>query len=363
MNTTKTANVVLGLAAVLASGCNKKSADGEAGAGGGGSRPAAFAAWMPANASAAWQGAWASRMTLQASDKDYSSMAGDPIALEITGDKATAFDGKREHELGFVIDSPCSVRFSEPLTEGGMKGGTAFHDMLFVLDGDKVLIENGSVGLRKGKAAIVCHSMQNVTHVLDDKGTCTAHELGFDKEWEATPATCTWSTKDGKDVLTIAGDRTTTLIANGDRLEAEDFGRWVKYHQRATDYAAAKAAVIAELKATDPGEQAKAAGGKVGETGTVASLQATYGADRSWKGKPVEVTGLYLNANSSSGGGAARYNAILVESEAHRKITLTCHTAAEVTGFTQYEKVTARGTVDESFGRAELRDCTLAKAE
>ena len=357
--------LMAGLATALIGGCgNKKKSEG--GGTGGATAPAAFKAWTPAGAAKAWEGAWSSRLTLKMGG--VTSMAGDPAALEIKGDQATAFDGAKEHQLGFEIAAPCVARFSQPLTEGNLKGGTAYHEMRFLLEGDKLLVGSGAAGYRKGKAAVVCsEGMKGGVHILDDQGACATWDKKFG-DWERTPTTCTWSQQDGNDVLTIGtGDWAPVVVARGDLLESDQFRQFVRegYHQPAADYAAAKAAVSAQLKADDPGEKAKAAGGKVGETDTVVSLQASYGADKSLKGKPLEITARYLNSNSATGGGQTTHNVILVDSKEQyqaSKLTLTCHTREAVTGLTQYDRVIAKGTIDEGFGTAELRDCTVTKA-
>jgi hypothetical protein len=362
--------IMIGLCAALGAGCSKKSETSGSSTGdktGGDDKtaamPAEVAAWMPKGATEAWQGAWASRLTLRTSGT--ISMAGDPAAIEVKGDKARVFDGKTESELGFAIDSPCTASFKQTITEGSMKGGTSTHTKQFLLKDGKVIAAEGAVGYRKGKTAIVCTSGMDKLATLDEAGKCKTWSMMFDK-WQSKDTTCTWSTADGKDVLTVGtGDWSTKVIADGDLLQSEQFSDAVKQglHVQAKSYDEAKATVTAKVKENDPGEQAKAAGGKVGDTSTIVSLGATYAADKaSLEGKPLELTAQYFSSSSSTSNGVTSYAVSLVDSKDSTKLTLTCYTKEEVKGFKQYDKLTVKGTVKESFGRPSLEPCTVAKA-
>ena len=365
--------IMIGMCAAIGAGCSKKTepSGGSAGSGGGGGdkagaaagMPAEIAAWMPKGANEAWQGAWASRLTLRTSGT--ISMAGDPAAIEIKGDKARVFDGKTEQELGFVIDSPCSASFKQAITEGSMKGGTSSHSKQFLLKDGKLLAGEGAVGYRKGKAAIVCMSGMDKLVTLDDKGACKSWNMMFD-EWKSKDTTCTWSTVDGKDLLTVGtGDWSSKLVADGDLLQNEQFSDFVKQglHVQAKSFDEAKATVSGAVKANDPGEQAKTAGGKVGDTSTIVSLGATYAADKaSLEGKPLELTAQYFSSSSSTSNGKTNYSISLVDSKDATKFTLTCYTQEEVKGYKQYDKMTVKGTIKESFNRPSLEPCTVVKA-
>lgn len=319
--------------------------------------PAAFAAWMPKNAPLAWQeGAWTSRLTLRTSGT--MSMAGDPAAIEIKGDKAKVFDGKTEHTLDFEMASPCTVAFKKKEADGAVY---TFTKGYVLGENGKLLVADGHAGYRKGKSAFVCGMGEFIT--LDDKGECLSWKQKFGTEWKSEAAKCEWTQVDGKDALK-AGDM--TLIADGDLLQSQQFSDMVKkgYHTAAKSFDEAKEAVTRMVKENDPVEIAKAAGGKVGETNTVASLMATFGTDRkSVEGKEVEVTALYLNSNQSTSNGKTTHNAILVDKQGDMKLTLTCNLDAEVKGLKQYDKVKAKGTVGESFDKAALDKCTLTKAK
>lgn len=190
-------------------------------------RPATFDAWMPVGAAAAWQGAWISRLTLSLTAAD--SVPGDPIALDIHGATATAIDAGREHQLRFAVIAPCAVQFAQPIrVEGSINGGTAYHGAQFVMSGGTLRVGRGAAGYRKGKTAVVCSEGRNAgVHVLDEHGVCTTWQDWFDR-WESKPAICTWSQRDGHDVLTIgSGEWAPELIARGDVLESEQFTDYV----------------------------------------------------------------------------------------------------------------------------------------
>jgi hypothetical protein len=352
-------------AALIAAGCGGKKDDG---GGGGGTTdngkdpaasglPAELSGWMPANAKDAWQGAWSTRMTLR--ETKTMSMAGLPAALEVSGDKAKGFDGKDEHQLGFAVASPCTASFTQQI--GG--GATASHTKTFLIRDGKLQVGEGAAGYRKGKTAIVCTPGMDGIFVVDDKG-CVAWSKRFDK-WDSKPSECAWSSDGGKDMLSLGkGDWARKVVAEGDVLVSDQFVEETKLTTKAGSYDEAKADVIAKVKEKDPGEQAKAAGGEVGKTDTVASLAATYAADSaSLDGKPLEITALYFSSGSMTSNGKTTRSLTLIDSKEQNKITLSCYLAGEIpAGLKQYDKVTVKGTVKESFGTAALEDCVAEKA-
>lgn len=352
--------MIVGLFAAACGGKKDDSATGSAKAteGGGGAdasgMPAEVSAWMPKDAAAAWQGTWSSRLTLRTSGT--MSMAGDPVALEIAGAKVKAFDGKQEHALGFELESPCSVDFTRE--EGGMKQSFGKH---FLVKDGALRVGEGAVGYRKGKTALACTVSEGVV-VVGEAGCKGYKKLG--DTWRDKPLECAWSSDGGKELLTIGkGDWATKLRADGDFLVTDQFEEETKFTTKAASFDEAKAAVTAKVKANDPGEQAKAAGGKVGDTSTVTGLQATFAADQAaTKGKAVEVTGLYFSSGSMTANGKTTHTLSVIDSKDSSKITLTCTLEGEAPDLRQYDKVTVKGTVGESFGKASLEACTVAKA-
>lgn len=219
------------IAAALLAGCDRRgSADNLTTR-----RPATFDAWMPVGAVAAWQGAWSTRLTLSLTAED--AQPGDSIALHIDGGSATAVDRGREHPLRFAVIAPCAVQFAQAIRiEGSTSGGTAYHGAQFVMTDGRLRIGRGAAGYRKGKTAVVCSEGRNAgVHVLDEHGVCTTWQDWFDR-WESKPATCTWSRRDGHDILTIGtGEWAPELVARGDVLESEQFTDYVAdgyFHRR-----------------------------------------------------------------------------------------------------------------------------------
>jgi len=235
----------IAVAAAALVGCKKKDdAGGGAAKGVDSDLPEEIARWMPANAQQLWQGTWQARLTLKTSGA--MSMAGDPAAITIKDDKATAFDGKDEKQLDFAIKKPCEAAFMLKTPDGA----TYTFSKKFAINNGKLEVGEGAVGMRKGKAAVICANGMDALYTLDDAGKCLAWS-DFGHSWKSKPATCTWSQKDGKDVLTAGqGDFAPTLVADGDLLKSEQFAGEAKDLQfkPAADYAAAKQWATDEAK-------------------------------------------------------------------------------------------------------------------
>lgn len=356
--------IVIGLSLV---GCSKKPSDGGSGgtAAGGGGVPGAFATWIPKDAAALWQGAWATRMSSLASSKrTHTTMAGDPVAIDVKGNKATVWDGELETAMDFAVRTPCKARFAEPITAGSLKGGTAYHEVIYVVQSGTIVQGSGAAGYRNGKTAVVCaEGINSGVTIVDDKGACTTWSERFG-QWESKPDTCTWSQDRGKDVLTIGtGEWTTKVQTDGDVLTSEQFRDFVKYTKRAKDYADAKAQVQVAIDEADPTKQALMAGGVVGKTDTIVSLIATWGSDKSLTGKPFEITAQWMNSTTGSSNGETTYSGTLMD-ETSSKFTLQCDLGKTPPpdGLVQGNKVTAKGTLDESMGQPAIKNCTLTKA-
>jgi hypothetical protein len=224
---------------------------------------------------------------------------------------------------------------------------------------------DGAVGYRKGKTAIVCSGGMDGVFVVDDKG-CKAWRQKFGDKWEAEDKKCAWSSDGGKDVLTLGeGNWARKVTADGDYLISDQWADEAKLHAKTASFDEAKQQVTAKVKEKDPGEIAKAAGGVVGKTDTIASLAATFAADKaSVDGKPLELGALHYSTSTTTSNGQKSYIVSLVDSKESTKITLSCHMKSEPPdGIRQFDKVTVKGTVRESFGTAGLEDCTLTKAK
>lgn len=362
--------IAITMAALALGGCKKKDGGGESSGGGEapkaaeGGGPAGFAAWQQKDAAKLWEGAWKGRMSIEsAPKKGYSSMAGDQAAYEVKGDKATVTNGTAEVTMKFALTAPCQATFTEDITEGSMKGGQAFHQKTFVVENGALVIGEAAVGYRKGKTALVCSS-DGVT-IVDDKGACMTWSNHFNK-WDSKPDTCVWSQDGGKDMLAIGtGDWARKVYAAGDVLTAEQFRDEAKYTEKAADLATAKKTVGDAVKKDDPAEQAKLAGGVAGKTDTIASLTVSLGADETLKGKPVEVTGIVKQTGTMTANGEVTQQTLLKDVDSKdEKIDMFCTgKTAPPDGIKNGDKVTAKGTIDKSFGKPELKDCTITAAK
>ena len=96
------------------------------------------------------------------------------------------------------------------------------------------------------------------------------------------------------------GDWNTVVRADGDVLVSEQFVDAEKLTKRTKDLAEAKTQVRATIDEKDPGVQAKKAGGVVGKTDTIVSLTATLAADKSFAGKPMELTAVVSQVSTQT---------------------------------------------------------------
>ncbi len=205
--------------------------------------PAELAAWHPKDALTAWQGSYTTRMALR------DPLEAEEVVLDVKGESAKGFDGTKEYPLGFSIIAPCIAAFEQAVTEGKMAGSTTTHAKQFVIKDGTLIAAEGGVGMRKGKAAIVCQYGADKIVTLDDKGTCKSWD--DDGTWTSKPIECAWgTTEDGKQQLTVG--TITTLIADGDLLFDARFRlqRDRKFHERHASYDAAKQALVSHKRET-----------------------------------------------------------------------------------------------------------------
>jgi hypothetical protein len=206
--------------------------------------PREFAVWMTKDAVAAWQGSYVTKLALR------DPLDSEDVVLDVKGESAKGFDGKVEYPLGFAILAPCIAGFEQARTEGAMAGNTLTHAKQFLIKDGKLIAAEGTVGMRKGRAAITCTYGPDPVVTLDDQGVCKAWNR--DPDWKSTPVTCRWTkSEDGKDVLTIGdGAGAPTLIADGDLLMDRGFEMQLErgWHTRHASYDAAKQALSAKSK-------------------------------------------------------------------------------------------------------------------
>jgi hypothetical protein len=142
----------------------------------------------------------------------------------------------------------------------------------------------GDVGERVGGGAVVCADNTGI-YVLDDAGRCTRRDVYGELE----RSRCGFRRQDGAEVFFFEtspfpghAPEEKVLPVDGWRIGrfagvAEDGGRQ-PWFRRYPDQAAARAVIDADALDNDPLVIATAAGGKVGDTSTIAGLVATYAA-------------------------------------------------------------------------------------
>jgi hypothetical protein len=205
---------------------------------------------MPANMNALLQGAWQTRISFYG-EKGASIDA--PTALEITGNKARAWDGTKEHALELEPVAPCLFGLRESIAGNGW---ASYQKRFLAANGKLVAVGDGAAGYRKGKEAIVCQIGPDDVITSDANGTCKSwsRDVMDPKKWHSKDTPCAWGKKDGKDTFTAgkAGDSfASTLDADGDLLwtdQLRDETKAERYMKKATDYAAAKAWADTESK-------------------------------------------------------------------------------------------------------------------
>lgn len=159
------------------------------------------------------------------------------LAIFVEGETAKVWDGKAEKSVAFELKTPCEAKFTETSDDGSRTGWTSH----YTLEGGKVVTGLGDAGSRKGKEAVACVS--NVVVTMDASGACTEWKASMfdDGEPKATPATCRWFEKDGKEIFGVTvRDTEYELIADGDTLWSQQLS--VKHSEPAADFEAAKAA-------------------------------------------------------------------------------------------------------------------------
>jgi hypothetical protein len=168
------------------------------------------------------------------------------VATQITGDRATLDNGEVVANGITVVITPCSIRFVEHLSPRAING----YARQYAIENGKIEVVDGSLGYRKGKAAVVCvqgGSAVDELVTIDDAGTCSWWKYPglIRSHWTTEPITCAWVQHDGVDELDVQmNNEHRELTAYGDRLESKMFhDRKPNTVEKAySDVAAAKAA-------------------------------------------------------------------------------------------------------------------------
>jgi hypothetical protein len=232
------------------------------------------------------------------------------LAAQIEGERATLWDGRRTIDAKLDVGHPCRVLFMVPddqpdkalgLADAfrGSEGRRAivgdqprswvdFAEAFYIMIDGVAQLSNGSVvGERVGRSAIVCTS--DGIWALDDAGHCTRNQahawvFGHPVAIDTRATQCGFRSENSVESFYVREDGFNNqpyVSVNGRRignvLSAEELQR--RGLGRHPDFATARATVDADARANDPLLIGLAAGGKVGETSTVAGLVATYGAN------------------------------------------------------------------------------------
>lgn len=309
-------------------------------------KPGDMDAWMPKDAVSAWQGAWLIHLVEE----------GPLVGVNVAGDKATIFDGKDEQQVAFKIIEPCAVAI-----------GT--HELQFLIRGGKVVVGRGAAGMRDGDKAIVCGDgrdpdapEEGVYLVTGNKCQTWKRDKGV---WGWRTGVCVWANARGDDLLDVGTEHySSTVIVKGDFLEERNFTRSAKNNAKATSWDAAKTMVTANLKPASKLEEALAAGGRVGDTSSIAGLHATYANNPTpLVGQELVVRGQVLESSTETIHGTIRSTLVVIADPANPKaMQLVCKAHGVVTGIAPGDMVYARGDIDTGHDYARLKRCRLTKA-
>lgn len=296
--------------------------------------------WMPKDAAKAWEGAWLMRLTPD----------GPIVAVNVVGDKATIFDGREEKQVAFSVVQPCAAAFGANEVQFLLRDGAAKGRPATIVSG------HGAAGMRKGDTAIVCGDGHDPDApeegvYLVTKNRCKTWKRDAKGVWGFRTGVCVWANARGDDLLDVGTEHySSTLIVKGDFLEERNFTKSATQHRRATSWDAARTEVNANLPPVSKLDEAKAAGGVIGDMTTIAGIQATYANNKGpLIGVDLEVRGTLVEIHGKT---------TVIED----KLRLVCESTAAVTKVKQGDTVVAKGRIDTRHDEARLQRCTLTKA-
>jgi hypothetical protein len=308
--------------------------------------------WLPDAAKQAWQGAWV--IVLRHANDD----SGIRAAVSIEGDRAHVFDGSSEYDAEFVIDRPCEATIK-------MQGRPTH--IQFAYAGGRLVIGNGAVGFRRGEEAVVCGVGRDPDSVEEGVYALTGNHCTTWKPsasgWSGRDGVCVWSDVRGQNMLDVGTEHyATQLTVTGDFLQSDDFEHSIQRHEaeRAASFAAAKQAVTAA--GGDRVAQAVAAGGSVGDLSTIASVHASFLADKNHVGSvPLELPAVFVETSTLTVQGKVWNEVVVADPDHPAAAKLTCKTLDSPAGLAAGAKVVVRGKVDITSDVARLDPCSLGK--
>lgn len=215
--------------------------------------PTELASWLPANGVAAWSGSSTGYMPTLANWWPDPDVVGDPVALKIERNRVAFFDGKLEADMRFSIDLPCAAMFRPDHSSGAAATGRALREknplalfdvfdriaVRFAIQGGRVIVGEGAVGLRRGKAAVVCGPLQSEVFVLEPDGDCYRRQ-----NKKRLKAACVWVQRGNRTTLVVGCEKCFTnelvLVADGNVLWSDAFRKNARPLVKTKDFAAAK---------------------------------------------------------------------------------------------------------------------------
>ncbi|MCE9579353.1 MAG: hypothetical protein K8W52_39890 [Deltaproteobacteria bacterium] len=209
-----------------------------------------------------------------------------PLALTITSDVVTTWDGRTERRARLDSRGPCELALMRP-TPTGEAGATYRYR---VHDG-VAEIGQGAIGERLGDGAMVCQDA--FVYFLLGEGRCARRSMSWFLVGSRPAsdgierADCGFRRDGDQEVFFIVppagtpgAPREYVLPVDGwriGRFDTDQPGQPPPLpHTRVADAATARALVDADARANDPVLIAQAAGGVIGDTTTVPGLVATY---------------------------------------------------------------------------------------
>jgi hypothetical protein len=137
-------------------------------------------------------------------------------------------------------------------------------------------------------------------------------------------------------------------------MEERSFTKSSKANMRATSWDAAKTSAKGNVKPTTKLDAARSAGGRVGDSTTIAGIHATYANNpQPLVGLDLELTGVLVEASGRT--------VVIADPANPKAMQLQCETTADVTGVKPGDKVTMKGAIDTRHDHARLRRCSVTK--
>jgi len=324
-----------------------------------------FAKWAPKDADKLWQGAWVMKF---ADD-------GPLLAVNIVGDKATVYDGRTEAQYRFSVIEPCAIQFAgaktaSPGSAGARSAAERREDeieMQFLIRDGQIVVGRGAVAYRRGETAIACGDGRDPGAPEEGVYTvsgnhCTTWKRDATGAWWGRDGVCVWANARGEDLLEVGTEHyLSSMVLVGDIAMERDFKETAKDNIRAASWDEAKAAALAKAGPVTPLELAKAAGGSIGNTKSIAGVVVTYAEHpASLVGADIELEGTYVEQTTNEAHKKVKTTFAVITDTS--KLQLTCQVDGAVKGIAAGDRVIVKGGIDTSKrDEVRLEHCTIKK--